>query len=106
MQMPHPAQTTPFCYSSQIRHRITKSLFRSEHHLLPLILPLLELLLRMLPLILLFPLNRLQLFTLDLPSLLHNLWNMPVALDTFDFGHVGIAFGERFVVFERLALLG
>jgi len=60
----------------------------------------------MLPFILLFPLNRLELLALDLPGLLHYLRDMPVAIDTFDFWHVGIAFGERFVVFERLALFG
>lgn len=81
-------------------------LFSSKYHLLPLIPPLLELLLGVLPFVLLSFLNRLDLLTFDLPCFLHNLRDMSVAFDAFNFRHVCVALSERFVVLKGLTLLG
>lgn len=85
----------------------TPDLFLSrQDHLLPLAPPLLELLLGVLPLVLLFPLDRGELLVLDLLRLLHHLGDVPVALDPPDLGHVPVALGQGLVVLEGLALPG
>lgn len=61
-----------------------------KNHLLSLVPPLLELLLRVLPLVLFAPLDGLQLLGLDLSRLLHDLGNVPVSPDAPDLGHVAL----------------
>ena len=77
---------------------------RRQNHLLSLISSLRKLLLSMLPFILLSPLNSLQFLRLDLASLLDNLRNMSVTLDTADLRHMSVSLCQGFAVFESLAL--
>ena len=79
-------------------------LLRRKHHLFPLI-PSSHRLIRLpttVPsLILLFPLDRPDLFGLDLACFLHRLGHVSVASDPPDLGHVGVSFLERVGVLER-----
>ena len=81
-------------------------LLLNQDSLLPFALALLELLVRVLPLVLFPPLDGGQLLALDLASLLDHLGLMPVPADAPDLGHVRVPLHQRAVVLERLPLLG
>lgn len=77
-----------------------------QNHLLPLRLPPVLALARVLPFVLLSPLDRRQFLSLDLAGLLDDLGNMTMSLDASNLGHVAVPLDQRFVVFEGLTLLG
>ena len=77
-----------------------------QYHLLPLRLPPLLALARVLPFVLLSPLDRRQFLSLDLAGLLDDLGKMTMSLDAPNLGHVAVPLDQRFVVFEGLTLLG
>jgi len=81
-------------------------LLLGQNGLLPLALALLELLVRVLPLVLVAPLDGRQLLALDLARLLDDLGQVPVAPDALDLGHVRVPLHQGVVVLERLPLLG
>ncbi len=81
-------------------------LLLNQNSLLSLALALLELLVRVLPLVLFPPLDGGQLLALDLAGLLDHLGLVPVPADAPDLGHVRVPFHQRAVVLERLPFLG
>lgn len=81
-------------------------LFPCQNHFFSFVSPSLKLLLGMPTFVLLTPLDTLELLTLDLGSLLHNLGYVAMPLDAADLGHVPVALRQGLVVLEGLAVAG